>query len=125
MTQHRKLFRLPDDPSTASAFCHPDDPSIARGRKDLGQLRASEAGTGFEIAQRSAPQRAAKQTDGVPRVVGSNASSIGASGILRRSGSRMTQGKDASVLCHPDDPSIARGGKDLGQLRGSEAGTGF
>jgi hypothetical protein len=27
--------------------------SNANGRKDLGQLRASEAGTGFEIAQRS------------------------------------------------------------------------
>jgi hypothetical protein len=70
MTQHRKLFRLPDDPSIASTFCHPDDPSIARGWKDLGQLRASEAGSGFEIAQRSTHQRAAHQTDAAPRFVG-------------------------------------------------------
>jgi hypothetical protein len=35
--------------------CHPDEASIASGRKDLGQLRASEAGSGFSIAQRSLP----------------------------------------------------------------------
>jgi hypothetical protein len=37
-------------------FCHPDEASNASGRTWLlasGQLRASEAGTGFEIAQRS------------------------------------------------------------------------
>jgi hypothetical protein len=34
-------------------ICHPEEASNASGRKDLGQLRASEAGTGFEIAQRS------------------------------------------------------------------------
>jgi hypothetical protein len=34
-------------------FCHPDEASDASGRKDLGQLRDSEAGTGFEIAKRS------------------------------------------------------------------------
>jgi hypothetical protein len=28
-------------------LCHPDEASNASGRKDLGQLRASEAGTGF------------------------------------------------------------------------------
>jgi hypothetical protein len=28
--------------------CHPDEASNASGRKDLGQLRASEAGSGFE-----------------------------------------------------------------------------
>jgi hypothetical protein len=39
--------------SGVKVFCHPDDPSIARGGTDLGQLRGSEAGTGFEIAQRS------------------------------------------------------------------------
>jgi len=33
--------------------CHPDKASNASGRKDLGQLRASEAGSGSEIAQRS------------------------------------------------------------------------
>jgi hypothetical protein len=27
--------------------CHPDRVSNASGRKDLGQLRASEAGSGF------------------------------------------------------------------------------
>jgi hypothetical protein len=27
--------------------CHPDEASNASGRKDLGQLRASEAGSGF------------------------------------------------------------------------------
>jgi hypothetical protein len=37
-------------------FCHPDKASNASGRKWLlasGQLRDSEAGSGFEIAQRS------------------------------------------------------------------------
>jgi hypothetical protein len=100
------VFCLSDDPASQACFCHPDDPSIARGWKDLGQLRVSEAGTGFEIAQRSAAhQRAAQQTDAAPRLVGSNSSSTGASGILRRSGSRMTQGKDESVFCLPDDPA--------------------
>jgi hypothetical protein len=33
--------------------CHPDEASNASGRKDLGQLRAREAGTGSEIAKRS------------------------------------------------------------------------
>jgi hypothetical protein len=33
--------------------CHPDEASNVSGWKDLGQLRDSEAGTGFEIAQRS------------------------------------------------------------------------
>ncbi len=28
-------------------FCHPDEASNASGWKDLGQLRISEAGTGF------------------------------------------------------------------------------
>jgi hypothetical protein len=37
----------------ASQFCHPDKASSASGRKDLGQLRASEAGSGFAIAQRT------------------------------------------------------------------------
>jgi hypothetical protein len=37
----------PDDPSIARILCHPDDPSSAMGGTDLGQLRASEAGTGF------------------------------------------------------------------------------
>jgi hypothetical protein len=32
---------------------HPDEASNASGRKDLGQLRASEAGSGFEIAERT------------------------------------------------------------------------
>src|ERR1700691_6813085 len=36
-----------------ATFRHPDEASIASGRKDLGQLRASEAGSGFEIAQRT------------------------------------------------------------------------
>jgi hypothetical protein len=39
--------------SIASLICHPDEASDASGRKDLGQLRDSEAGTGSEIAQRS------------------------------------------------------------------------
>jgi hypothetical protein len=39
--------------NNAATCCHPDEVSNANGRKDLGQLRASEAGTGFEIAQRS------------------------------------------------------------------------
>jgi hypothetical protein len=39
--------------ATRASACHPDKVSNASGRKDLGQLRASEAGTGFEIAQRS------------------------------------------------------------------------
>jgi hypothetical protein len=30
-----------------SAFCHPDDGSVATGGMGLGQLRASEAGSGF------------------------------------------------------------------------------
>jgi hypothetical protein len=34
-------------------ICHPDAASDASGWKDLGQLRASEAGSGFGIAQRS------------------------------------------------------------------------
>jgi hypothetical protein len=34
-------------------ICHPEEASDASGRKDLGQLRVSEAGTGFEIAKRS------------------------------------------------------------------------
>jgi len=34
-------------------LCHPDDASNASDGKDLGQLRASEAGTGFGIAKRS------------------------------------------------------------------------
>ena len=34
---------------------HPDEASNASGRKDLGQLRASAAGSGFEIAKRPAP----------------------------------------------------------------------
>jgi hypothetical protein len=38
---------------SALNVCHPDEASIASGRKDLGQLRASEAGSGFEIAKRS------------------------------------------------------------------------
>jgi hypothetical protein len=33
--------------------CHPDEASIASGRKDLGLHRVSDAGSGFEIAQRS------------------------------------------------------------------------
>jgi hypothetical protein len=33
--------------------CHPEEASNASGRKDLGQLRVSKAGSGFEIAQRS------------------------------------------------------------------------
>jgi len=37
----------------SGVFCHPDEASNASSRKDLGQLRASEAGSGFEIAQRS------------------------------------------------------------------------
>jgi hypothetical protein len=47
--------------NSASAFCHPDEASIASGWKDLGQLRFSEAGSGFEIAQRSILVNAAKQ----------------------------------------------------------------
>ncbi|HMD03660.1 MAG TPA: hypothetical protein VKG68_00195 [Candidatus Binatus sp.] len=39
--------------SNASPLCHPDEASNASGWKDLGQLRVSEAGSGFEIAQRS------------------------------------------------------------------------
>jgi hypothetical protein len=31
----------------------------------------------------------------------------------------------ASLLCHPDGGSNATGWKDLGQLRGREAGSGF
>jgi hypothetical protein len=34
-------------------LCHPDEASNASGWKDLGQLRSREAGSGFEIAQRS------------------------------------------------------------------------
>jgi len=30
-----------------------------------------------------------------------------------------------AFLCHPDDPSNARGGTGLGQLRAREAGSGF
>jgi hypothetical protein len=37
----------------AGITCHPDEASNASDRKDLGQLRDSEAGSGFEIAQRS------------------------------------------------------------------------
>jgi hypothetical protein len=33
--------------SSASIFCHPDEASSASEWKDLGQLRASEAGSGF------------------------------------------------------------------------------
>jgi hypothetical protein len=33
--------------------CHPDEASNASGRKDLGQLRASEAGSGFGLAKGS------------------------------------------------------------------------
>ena len=40
-------------PRTSRPLCHPDEASDASGRKDFGQLRASEAGTGFEIAKRS------------------------------------------------------------------------
>jgi hypothetical protein len=42
--------------ASRSSPCHPDEASNASGRNWLlasGQLRASEAGTGFEIAQRS------------------------------------------------------------------------
>ncbi|MFZ2060033.1 MAG: hypothetical protein WAU82_03405, partial [Candidatus Binatus sp.] len=45
-----------DGPRIAIRFCHPDVASNASGRTWLlasGQLRASEAGTGSEIAQRS------------------------------------------------------------------------
>jgi hypothetical protein len=42
-----------DPTSNASPFRHPDEASNASGRKDLGQLRASEAGSVSEIAQRS------------------------------------------------------------------------
>jgi hypothetical protein len=34
-------------------MCHPDQASDASVWKDLGQPRASEAGSGFDIAQRS------------------------------------------------------------------------
>src|SRR5271168_2144761 len=44
-------------PSQDSIARHPDDASIASGRKDLGQLRASEAGSGFRKS-RSAPNAA-------------------------------------------------------------------
>ena len=33
--------------SNASLICHPDRTSNASGRKDLGQLRVSEAGSGL------------------------------------------------------------------------------
>jgi hypothetical protein len=42
-----------DGAANASTRCHPDEASNASRWKDLGQLRASEAGSGFEIAQRS------------------------------------------------------------------------
>jgi len=61
----RSLFRSNSPPRRARARA-PDleahafapsvilsEASIASAEKDLGQLRASEAGTGFEIAQRS------------------------------------------------------------------------
>ena len=34
---------------TATGSCHPDDGSVSDGRKDLGQLRVSEAGSGFLV----------------------------------------------------------------------------
>src|SRR5271154_3967545 len=41
-------FRPPTEPERrGSAFCHPDGGSNATGWKDLEQLRASEAGSGF------------------------------------------------------------------------------
>jgi hypothetical protein len=47
-------------------FCHPDKASNASGRKDLGQLRATEAGTGLEIAQRSSADVVAPPADRLP-----------------------------------------------------------
>jgi hypothetical protein len=41
-------------------LCHPDEASNASGWKDLGQLRARQAGSGFEIAQRTFPDAIAK-----------------------------------------------------------------
>jgi hypothetical protein len=35
------------------------------------------------------------------------------------------EGMRRHLLCHPDEASNASGWKDLGQLRVSEAGTGF
>jgi hypothetical protein len=43
----RAQFVTLNEASIASAVCHPDEASNASGRKDLGQLRVSEAGSGF------------------------------------------------------------------------------
>jgi hypothetical protein len=43
----RASFVHPQEASYASLFRDPDVASDASGRKDLGQLRVSEAGTGF------------------------------------------------------------------------------
>jgi len=37
----------PERLSSAGIVCHPDEASTASGWKDLGLLRASEAGTGL------------------------------------------------------------------------------
>src|SRR5208337_1903389 len=43
----RAAGRISD--SGTALFCHPDEASNASGRRDLGQLRAREAGSGFAL----------------------------------------------------------------------------
>jgi hypothetical protein len=56
MAASAALVLLTEARERARQICHPDVASDASGRNWLlasGQLRASEAGTGFEIAKRS------------------------------------------------------------------------
>ena len=122
----RPLFHIrhPDEASNACKIRHPDrsERTLAT-RNDLGQLRASEAGTGSKSPPPKKPSAFLADNGGEIRPLGAG---VTPAGQLRESEAGTGSSSPHPIFfCHPDrsERTLATR-KDLGQLRESEAGTG-